>query len=688
MPLQPVPERPGLWRDALWKPNQPGVYALVVGVGAYPHLAGGDGERAADDFGLEQLEASARTAARVFHWLRHGYRRDTLPVVWCQLLLSPTPAVKAELDAEGLRHYVAPTHANFVAAIQQWTGMLPVDPVAARASRSLFFYSGHGVQSNWHALLLPSDYLDPSQGLTPQFQHCISTRELKRWMDENPVGEHLALVDACRNEFSPLASRGAAALTGFPVAAPGPAPRTAALLAATSPSMVAYQVPGRRFTVFGQALVEAVEGAAEPGGGELDFRELVDFVRPRVNFILREAGSTLTQEVRPQVDGDDRMVVTEVPAAPVAGAAARPTRGRPVTAAAPPRVPTTRGAAGQAATRAMADRARASLVANTDPIPLEALRRSFHEAHRRMGHETTSIIWHGDDAARLYSLADGRRLEGGATVTGVARDERSQVVHVDLRLDRAPGGVLLVFEGAGHVHRERLAVALPTDPGHAVPVRLALHVAPSQPGGRPLLQGLTGRLGPDPGHAHYSYLWELSQHAKLNSLAEAADQADPLRLQQALGRVARHPTAAVAGALLLVRGGRTEAIHGWTDALAADGPQLPDATVLAAATQADEPAAMAAVMERLLAQGVPFFADCVDLADDLVRQALRAGLPPARAAAMRRLQHGLGRLFELATPGGDFIVLSGLPRPGWMPGAPDRALQVREMLRALRGPGL
>jgi hypothetical protein len=716
MPIEPVTNQPGLWRDPAWTPHMPGLYATVVGISNYPHLGGGQGTRAADTFGLGQLDGSARTAARVFRWLRHGYRRDKLPVVWCQLLLAPTPAFAAELAAEGLTHYLEPTYARLRDAIDEWTGFVPQQPAAAAgASRTLLFYSGHGVQSAWWPQLLPADYLDPGQGLKPKLQNCIDVEELHRWINQCPVGEHLALIDACRNQFSPLASMGARATSGFPAVPAGNTPRTAALLSSTSADHVAFQVPGQPLTVFGQALVEAIEGTAPDGDTTLDWRDLVDYVKPRVNYLLREAGSTQVQDVRPRVEGDDRMVITErvPPAAPAATTAGvrRRRAGTPPGPRLPGRLPpeflpppaaafapSLLGPKGLERTRALAERTRAALPTNEEPIALEALRSSFEQAHQRMGHETTSALWLGPKAVRLHTLADGRALTGGATVRAVARDERSNLVHVDLSLEPQPGGVLLVFQAEGSVQRKRLGVALPTDDSHPVPVRLSLHLAPGPDGGPPQLQGLTARLGPDPGNDHYAYLWSLCQQARLNSLTEAAEEADVGRLQQALDRARRHPTAAVAGALLLIRARRFDRLGDWPKRLCEALPTTPDtAVILAAAVHAhlQQPAlaadARAALVNQLLdaldlllERGVPYFSDVLDLADELVQFALRLDAPAARQRRLQTLASAIGKVFQLATPGGDFIVLPGLPRPTWMPGR--GALAVREMLGVLRGP--
>ncbi len=328
MAIEIVSSQLGLWRDPQWAPGMPGVYALIVGASSYPHLGGGSAP-APETHGLEQLVSSASTAAALFLWLRDRFGREDLPLVWCHLLLSPTAQERAELDALGLKHYAPPDYPTLQQAIDLWTGNVPKKAPASDKTRTLFFFSGHGVQSNWNALLLPSDYLDPSFG-DPQLEKCISARDLQKWMEECPAAEHLALIDACRNEFSPLASKGATARGAFPVNPPGGLPpRTAATLSSTSPNAVAYQLPGRPYTFFGQAVLEGLSGSADTNNRRVELRELVDYVKPRVNKLLRDAaGTALDQTVRPRIDGDDELVVTEIPAAPAApsfGTAPAPT---------------------------------------------------------------------------------------------------------------------------------------------------------------------------------------------------------------------------------------------------------------------------------------------------------------------------------------------------------------------------
>lgn len=693
MPLDLVANTPGLWRDPQWQPGMPGLYALVVGISAYPHLE--DGEQPAPDaFGLGQLGASANTAASLFDWLRQDFVHHALPVVWCQLLLSPTAVEKALFESRGFRHYERADNNALRNAIQRWTGQLPADAEAARQSRSLFFFSGHGVQSNWRALLLPSDYLDPGFG-APQLQNCISTRELQDWMEQCPVAEHLALIDACRNEFSPLASRGASANACFPLLPPSPqVPRTSASLAATSPGKQAYQAPGQPLTLFGQAVLEALRGTAGGGDTRLEFRELVDYVKPRVNALLQQAGGNpMDQTVRPRIEGDDALVVTELAAAmpappPMQGA--QPTALPPVGRGGRPRRQPVEVAPVVQAVDARFDAA----LAVHEAIALDVMQQQFDENHRRMGHEYVSHLWR--EGAVLIALDDGSRIEHALTLRTVARDASSSQVQVDVELAPRRGGVLLVFEGEQYVQRKRLAVALPTDEAGPVPIRLRMNFGRADHGGWPLLQKLEARLGPSSTSAHYDYLWTLTREADLGSLRKAAELADPARLRAAAEDKERGQTAATAGMLLLANAGRIADLQDWTRNLMQWFPLLPDGAVLWAESLrhavergsvapfgvADPQAEIAEALACLQQRGLPFFVDSLELAERLLRYALRQVATVPQRAALERVQQAIAQLYEVAQPDGHFPVLAGWPRPASQPG--EDALSVAELRGLLR----
>src|SRR6266850_4512990 len=77
-------------------PEAPGAHALVIGVGQYPHLLGGDADIIEDPMGLRQLE-SPPVSAKVFtHWLipkvdpqQAQFSNPDAPLATVDLVLSP-----------------------------------------------------------------------------------------------------------------------------------------------------------------------------------------------------------------------------------------------------------------------------------------------------------------------------------------------------------------------------------------------------------------------------------------------------------------------------------------------------------------------------------------------------------------------------------------------------------------------
>jgi hypothetical protein len=600
MTLIPLDTTPGLWQTPNWKPETPGLHALIVGVSNYPHLHGGSAQ-ANETYGLGQLESSARTAAAVFEWLRRDYRHAGLPVVWCQLLLAPSEEEKQVLRDKKVTHYRNPTNSGLREAIELWCGSLPTQSAPLRKSRTMFFFSGHGLQANWDPLLLPSDYLFPPNG-KPVLERCVSAREMAEWMKTHPAAEHLALFDACRNEFSPLAAIGSTANSVFPRNPPGPPPRVAASMSATAPNAVAYQPPGGEFTFFGQALIEGLDGAAgaqtvhRAGGLDVEFIDLLKYVKPRVMQLLKARNEALEQTARGSLEPcDANLVVTQArqatgkPSAPVSmtkrkvrlsiggGTAARRPIPRPVSREFAPRASMdgqARLGAYKGAWRRNAEQAQDSHfnIAVNVRRPLTAL-RDYSTAHRYMGHEYASGLW---SDLRLHSLKSRRALNADSLrIDRVTRDEASTIVRVDTDLFSGPGGVLAAFDGGD---RGLQAIPLPTDERGPVPIRLTVAFDDAQRVFR-----VEGRLGPS-ARPHYAYLWQLSQIASLASFADAAKQAKAGMLKDAVEDKTQSTTAAMAGAIILARGGKIRKVGDWTRNLMNWFPDFPDGAVLWAET--------------------------------------------------------------------------------------------------------
>jgi uncharacterized caspase-like protein len=713
MSLEILSQKPGLWRDPSWTKGMPGVYALVVGVSAYAFLEGGE-TPAPESYGLGQLVSSATTAAKVFVWLRESFLRENLPVVWCWLMLSPTTKEREAFEKVGLTHYCAPTYDNLRIAISAWTGNVPNQSPASDVSRSFFFFSGHGVQSNRKAALLPCNYLDTTLG-NPDLQNCIGVPDLKEWMEESPVAEHIALLDACRNEFSPLASKGANAHTLFPANdSSSKGPRAAATLQATSPNAVAYQFEGLPYTFFGQAVLDGLDGLAVSRNSSLEFNDFFDYVKQRVNTLLKDAAMVpLEQSARKSTEGADDLIITEFKPQAISGTPTLPFVLRGIDRASEARMKSneifemTFGAPKPAQVMSLSPQSHIiealrlrfdDALEVRDRIPFAVLAEGGNgEAHRRFGHEYASSVWVNGRAA-LYSLEDRQLCPDAATILRVKRNDDSSIIQVDLALEPRRGGVLLVFQDSEFVERERLAMKLPTDSKEKVPIRLTLTLERVGAESFPKLQNIEGRLGPCDWNMHYEYLWGLSREADLGSLQKAAERADTNLLKDAAYQKLQAETAATAGMLLLAEAGTIAAVGDWPRNLMEWFPLIPDGAVLwaqalrdAMVSERGQPFEVANPIEEMLAalevaskRGVPFFAESLELADSMVRYLRRADLTNAQRERLNTVAQWIDTAMAVTVPAGHFLLVPGLPRPEGMAGGPG-AFTVPEILDLLQG---
>ena len=114
--------------------GQPGMHALVVGVSAYPHLAGG-ADPVADPWGMGQLTSTASSAHMIFEWLKAA--QLSVPLATCRLLLSPSPG---EAALSGVAEPA--TVDNLLREADAWRR----DASTNRDNATLFYFAGHGIQ--------------------------------------------------------------------------------------------------------------------------------------------------------------------------------------------------------------------------------------------------------------------------------------------------------------------------------------------------------------------------------------------------------------------------------------------------------------------------------------------------------------------------------------------------------------
>jgi hypothetical protein len=460
-------------------------------------------------------------------------------------------------------------------------------------------------------------------------------------------------------------------------------------MSATAPNATAYQTSKDEFTFFGRALIEGLDGSIgkknvhRAGALEVEFIDLLKYVKPRVMQLLNEHNETLEQTARGSLEPcDANLIVTQL----------QEREARPVRRSFAPSLSIkSKSKLGTSETEWLkyAEKTQNShFKIAVDVNETFSALRDFSTAHGYLGHEYASILWAD---FRLHALTDRSLLsDDRVRVNRVTRDEASTIVRVDIELSPEFGGVLATF---GNVARNLQALPLPTDLEEYVPIRLTLAFSHNQG-----LLRLEGQLGPSE-RTHYEYLWKLSRIANFASFADAAKEADPERLKAAVEDKVRSRTAAIAGAIILASGGKIRTLENWTRNLMEWFPDIPDGAVLWAESlkvsitggekkpfgESDPLGAMVHAIGSLEQGGLPFFVDTIELLDSQLRylDGVIDLLSDSQLRQLKEVRRMMNQVFQIARPSGQFLVLAALPRPVSL-GKPDNPLRTEEMLDLLR----
>lgn len=169
-------------------------HALVVGVGAYPHLLGGGSRLATDNEGMGQLTSPPESARAFARWL-FNMRYHPKPLASLALLLSEEPKQSFSNTCTGVEYPVASATVEHVKdAIRAWK-QRGDQGNSNSENRLIFFFSGHGIcQGPDMALLLEDFGSDNDHSLSG----ALDFQKLFLGMDRCAAREQVFFVDACR----------------------------------------------------------------------------------------------------------------------------------------------------------------------------------------------------------------------------------------------------------------------------------------------------------------------------------------------------------------------------------------------------------------------------------------------------------------------------------------------------------
>ena len=651
MKLRSDPHSPGLLVNTEWEPGKPGTFSVIIGVSSYDHLENGMRARAEDTYGLGQLFVSALTAYRFFIWLRDGYRYSGSPIAKCWLLLSPGE-VERRFESALVQYDTPPTMQNCRDAIGAWhKAMSELSKTAVEKSRAFFFFSGHGLEIYQEKqILLPCDYLRPP---ACDVNEALSTDHLKKGLASLRVPYQFFFLDACRNDQQRLRSMDieGARLLNIRLAAYANAYRVAPLFYATTSGNQAWQPqePSRGISLFGQALIEGLQGQpdieldCDDGSCVVSVYPLQKFLKKRVVQLLQGYGATVSQPVVLSGIVDD-VPITHVPDELVQ----RTDSAVPVVQL------------------GLNDLFNQQYAVRSDVQGWQPLRRrsSFRRTHEIFGSESMSEIWL--ERVRVYSLSRRTWLAKtkAFTIHRVERDAGARTYRIVLSLPAdEKGHWLQISDGI-----TKFACILPSDCYDTLRYSLELDMEYKyKDNSTQWLSRVEGNLSLDNdgplGTA--AALWE--QYRNL-SIGDAVRMIDRHLLQETLGGKRQSPLAATVVGLILLRVDHQDLLGNWLRKLADWFPQCSDGLVLwveqllrqqgsNVTPSFEEP------IERFLEiyqRGLPHTAEVMGYAAKQVNDLLEFGQPNAKQRIrLLQLQRSLRHALRYFRGGGLVSVFSG-----------------------------
>lgn len=555
-----VAQSKGVWVNNQWQTGSAGTFSIVIGVSEYSVLDGTE-----KSFGMSKLFVSAKTAADFFRWLRSDYRVTGVPLAKCWLLLAPTAAETPSLaDLSG--HFLEPTFDNCKKAIREWYAEMKQLPEAvATTSRSMFFFSGHGLEVlEDRQILLPADY-DPTLP-----DEAISTENVARGLKSTKLPLHFLFLDACRNDHGNLGQY--EPLKGSPILS---APASKAMnpdcfvpiLYGSASGNQAFQprTPAEGDSLFGEGLLAGLKAdGLDPDCSKGTCCIYLHLLRPFVNqhvadLIRNRYKETVVQRVRVRGDQTEE-VVTEVP---------KP--GRTAPRAQP-------GAAAPGATTTLESLGMLTVTAQRPNLQPAVAR--FDEGHDFFGTEILTNIFR---QLKLYDLT-GRTWQdpNAVSLLNLRRDEASSVFAFDLHIN---GGQLKWLQFEDSATQRAYGCILPQDRSGITPFSVEVEVAYPTGEVPPTGQSLeivrfevalasqyTGF------HLHQAAeMWKVYEMTGVRAveqqfveiLPQDANALEKLVLEKRIS-----PLSAAVGGLILVRGQRWDHLHDWLRNLANLAPRF------------------------------------------------------------------------------------------------------------------
>jgi hypothetical protein len=173
--------------------DQVGTHVVVIGVGRYPYLLGGEApeeERFELHGGMGQLTSPPRSAIEISNWFVTSHKYPDKPLRTLELLISGTPNTFMTPTGQAVAAEPA-TMENIRKAVKRWRDRGDLH----EENHLLFYFCGHGVSTGSEQSLLSEDFGDDRDN---PFRHGVDFWGLHVGMRGCRAKRQCYFLDACQ----------------------------------------------------------------------------------------------------------------------------------------------------------------------------------------------------------------------------------------------------------------------------------------------------------------------------------------------------------------------------------------------------------------------------------------------------------------------------------------------------------
>jgi Caspase domain len=232
--------------------TRPRTCVLAIGVGEYPHLEGGSGERAKETYGLRQLTSPPVSAGRFTEWLLQHFSNRDAPLGTIDILTSPPVSIQ---DGTSSCQSTPATTEDVRKAFTAWFKECD----SHQDNIAWLYFCGHGVRKSQELALLLRDF---GRDANP-WNDAIDFSEMWLRMQSVPKARtQLFFIDACQDTPAEIVRRGRlGGIVPIPSSALPASARNAVALYASEPGTRATG-PEDQVSHFTSVLLNALGGRA------------------------------------------------------------------------------------------------------------------------------------------------------------------------------------------------------------------------------------------------------------------------------------------------------------------------------------------------------------------------------------------------------------------------------------------